>query len=227
MPWANKTIVFDLDGTLVDTAPDLHAALSYAFELDGLKAVSLDTIRHAIGHGARAMIKRSAELSEIELDEASVTRLHESFLEYYVAHIADLSRPFDDIETCLKLCKSRNAKLSVCTNKTQALAEEVLQALNLTQYFDSIVGADRASQKKPAAAHIKEAVDLADGSLENAIMIGDSSTDGKAAQAAGIPFIFMTYGYADDAIEQCEILQKLDSADTLTSVLETWINQAS
>lgn len=227
MPWSNKTIVFDLDGTLVDTAPDLHASLCHSFKQKGLEAVSLDTIRHCIGHGAKFMIQRSAELSGISLTDDDVTELHALFLDYYVKHIADLSKPFDGILECLDYCQSRNARLAVCTNKTQMLAEEVLNTLDLTKYFHSIVGADRASEKKPSAAHINEAVGLADGFLENAIMVGDSSTDGFAAQASGVPFILMTYGYLDNRLNEVDCAYRLGSARDLIGALEMSFSQPS
>tara|TARA_Y100000052_G_scaffold27585_1_gene36906 strand:- start:28861 stop:29544 length:684 start_codon:yes stop_codon:yes gene_type:complete len=220
VPWSNKTVVFDLDGTLVDTAPDLHASLCYCFKQKGLEAVSLETIRHSIGHGAKFMIERSAKLSGLTLSEDLVSELHRLFLDYYVSHIADHSRPFEGILDCLDYCTSMNARLAVCTNKTQVLAEEVLETLNLSSYFHAIVGADRASKKKPSPAHLNEAVGLADGLLEGSIMIGDSSTDGFAAQASGVPFILMTYGYLDDRLDEVNCAYRLSSAKELIVTLE-------
>lgn len=220
MSWSNKTVVFDLDGTLVDTAPDLHASLVHSFESFGLEAVDLPTIRPFIGHGARAMITNSAELSGLELTDETIASLHKIFLDYYVAHIADHSRPFDGIIDCLEYCQERNARLSVATNKTQVLAEEVLTSLDLAKYFHSVVGADRASEKKPSPAHIKEAVGLADGLLGNSVMIGDSSTDGFAAQSARIPFVLMAYGYLDDRLNEVDCAFTLSSATDLPAALE-------
>ena len=227
MPWSNKTVVFDLDGTLVDTAPDLHASLAHCYGEIGLRTVDLPTIRHCIGHGAKAMILKSAEYCGYDLPEATVETLFRSFLDYYIAHIADLSQPFDGIVECLDYCKARGAKLSVCTNKTQILAEEVLNALDLAKYFDSVVGADKASIKKPSPQHIKEAVGLADGLLESSVMIGDSSTDGFAAQSARIPFVLMSYGYLDDRLNEVDCAYTLSSARDLPAALEGLFSRAS
>ena len=227
MSWQDKTIVFDLDGTLVDTAPDLHAALVHSFEIAGLEAVSLTTVRDAIGHGARAMIEFSANAKGYVLTETQLTEMHQNFLTHYIAHIADCSRPFDGIIECLDFCDAKNARLAVCTNKTQALAVEVLTTLGMFDRFHSIVGADAASEKKPSAAHIIEAVQLAGGELKGAVMVGDSSTDGFAAKAAGIPFFLMSYGYLDSRISEVPVAARLDRAFELPAALERLFSRAS
>ncbi|MAP94176.1 MAG: phosphoglycolate phosphatase [Ponticaulis sp.] len=219
MPWSKKTVVFDLDGTLVDTAPDLHAALCHCFQEQGLRAVDLDTVRHAIGHGAKAMIESSAKSSGVTLDESTLTAMHKSFLAYYISHIADFSRPFEGMVDCLDHCQNMNANLAVCTNKTQALAEEVLDALGITHYFDAIIGADRATIKKPSPVHLQEAIAAAGGSVEDSVMIGDSSTDGLSALEAGVPFILMSYGYLDDKVSSLTNILTLDSAKKLPASL--------
>mgnify|MGYP001164114808 FL=1 len=218
--WHDKTVLFDLDGTLIDTAPDLHASLCYAFDKEGLAAVDLPTVRSAIGHGARAMIQQSADRSSTALSTALLDQLHQHFLDYYVEHIADHSKPFDGIIETLDVLKERQAKIAVCTNKTQILAERLLGDISMADYFDVIVGADRASEKKPSAKHIIETVELANGRIDDAVMIGDSSTDAKAAAASSVPFIYMTYGYPDAVLGDMNIPHKLDTARNILAVLE-------
>ena len=221
VPWNRKTIVFDLDGTLVDTAPDLHAALQHCFEDAGLEAVDLATVRHAIGHGAKVMIETSARLKSISLPETDVTALHKKFLDYYIGNISVLSQPFPGIIECLKTCRNNNAFLSVCTNKTQALAEQVLDELGLAPYFHAVLGADKASEKKPSPAHLNESILLAGGTPAKAVLVGDSTTDARSAAAAEIPFILMTYGYTDDEVFRQPRATKLDSAGQIIPALQS------
>lgn len=221
MSWNGKTIVFDLDGTLVDTAPDLHAALQHCFEDAGLEAVDLETVRHAIGHGAKVMIETSARLKSITLSDDDVTALHKTFLEYYVGNISVLSTPFPGIIECLKMCRDNGAYLAVCTNKTQALAEQVLDELGLAPYFHAVIGADKASEKKPSPAHLYESILLAGGTPAEAVLVGDSTTDARSAAAANIPFILMTYGYTDDEVFRQPMASKLDRAGQIIPALQS------
>ena len=220
MKWEEKTVIFDLDGTLIDSAPDLHAALQYAFEKKGFESIDLQTVRSAVGHGALAMLRKSADVKGILLNEAEFNELRDIFLEHYVANISRFSRPFHGIISTLDELKSKNANVVVCTNKTQALADQVLKELDMEKYFKVVLGADKASQKKPNAAHILETVLLADGDIKQSVMIGDSSTDGNAALAANIPFIFMEYGYPDDSVTTLSPVSSLSSAQDLLSAIE-------
>ncbi len=219
MPWTGKTIVFDLDGTLVDTAPDLHAALQYAYQCFDLDAIDLPTVRSTIGHGARAMIMKSAEIKKIDLTEPRLDELHRAFLEYYTKNMTVHSKMFDGMEEVLDLCLKSGATLAVCTNKTQSLAEQVLQELGQSHKFSAILGADKTSEKKPSPTHIRETVSLASGTMDTAVMIGDSSSDGLSAFAADIPFVFMTYGYPDDKIADLKPDAILDSAGEIPAAL--------
>lgn len=217
-----QSVLFDLDGTLIDTAGDLHAALNVALGSKDLPVVNLEDVRMCIGHGARAMIQQALQKSDLVLGEADIATLHATFLAYYVENIAVFSRPFEGILDCLNWLHGRGIKCAVSTNKTQALAERVLETLNLDNYFGAIVGADRASQKKPAAAHLFETLDLIGCKAETSIMIGDSSTDARAAQNAAIPFVFMTYGYPDadlaDIPRHAELSHAADIVDVIRNL---------
>ena len=220
MLWSEKTVVFDMDGTLVDTAPDLHAALCHAFSTQGMEAIDLPTLRSTIGHGARAMIEKSAAELKIELTANQLETLHLAFLDYYRANMTVHTRLFDGMDETLNFCLERDAKMAICTNKTQALAEQVLSELNLSDKFVAVLGADKTSEKKPSAVHLKETVSLAKGKIDQAVMIGDSSSDGLSAQAADMPFIFMTYGYPDAQVDQLKPFAKLDTAKDLPAAIQ-------
>lgn len=197
-PLTGWTIAIDLDGTLVDTAPDLLAALNHVLSAENLAEVPLSDIRAMVGHGAKAMIREGFRWNAAELDESELNqKLWPKFLDYYTAHICDHSVPFPGTLGALDELAGLGASLAVCTNKTQMLAERVLDALDISDRFVAIVGADRASQKKPNAAHLLETITAAGGRRSRALLIGDSDTDERAAQHAELPFIFVTFGYGD------------------------------
>lgn len=189
------TIVFDLDGTLVESAPDLLNALNHTIAPLGLAPVDLTSIRTMIGHGAKAMIRTALEQNGRDPALENVDALWGTFLAHYQGNIAVDSHAFDGVETALQIVKGEGAILSVCTNKTQVLSDQLLVALGLGQWFESVVGADSVPAKKPDGGHILEAIARAGGQRDRAIMIGDSRTDEKAAQNAGLPFIFVPFGY--------------------------------
>ncbi len=198
----NWTVVFDLDGTLVETAPDLLCALNHTLAHAGIPGVALPDIREMIGHGAKAMIARGFELHGSELRDDDLEAHWERFLDFYRANIAVDSYPYEGVIDALDALRLSGATLAVCTNKTQALAETLLDTLSMSPHFAAIVGADSVPQKKPHGDHIIQAVLRAGGEPERAIMIGDSRTDETAARNAGLPFLFVPFGYesasADD-----------------------------
>ena len=204
------TLVFDLDGTLIDTAPDLHAALNHALAQKGFAPVPLDSVRMMIGDGAKAMIRKGLSYHGAQIDETVIDEtLCPAFLDYYVAHITDQSGPFDVCVASLDQFRASGATLSVCTNKAQRLAESVLDGLGLTQYFAAIVGGDALAVKKPNGTHIEETVRRAQGTIDRAIMVGDAWTDEKAARNAGLPFVFVSFGYGPLSAEPYEPLQSI------------------
>ncbi len=189
------TLVFDLDGTLVETAPDLLAALNHVLEGEGLAPVSLADIRTMIGQGAKAMIRKGLAANGVTADDGRIDALWQVFLAHYRDHIADNSAPFDGVPELLPRLRAAGARLAVCTNKTQALSERLLGTLDLTRHFDALAGADSVPRKKPDGDHIRHAILAAGGEPDRAIMIGDSRTDERAALDAGLPFLFVTFGY--------------------------------
>ena len=196
LDFSGWTLVFDLDGTLVDTAPDLHAALNHTLASKQLGPVSLDSIRMMIGDGAKALIRKGLQHHDVAVDQQEIdTQLWPLFPAHYRTKLTQLSRPFEGVLTTLGELKTAGATLAVCTNKAQHLAEPILQALGMAHYFTTIVGGDALAVKKPDGEHILETIRQSDGKPSRAIMVGDSQTDEKAARNAGLPFVFVSFGY--------------------------------
>lgn len=205
------TLVFDLDGTLVETAPDLHAALNHTLSVKDLGPVSLETIRMMIGDGAKALIRKGLAHHGAAVDEDEVDALlWPTFLEHYRANITRLSEPFDACVPTLSDLKDQGATLAVCTNKAQALAEAVLAGLTLTKHFSAVVGGDVLGVKKPDAHHLTETIKKAGGNPTRAIMIGDAWTDERAARAAQLPFVFVSFGYGTLTGQPYDRLRSID-----------------
>jgi phosphoglycolate phosphatase len=191
------TIVFDLDGTLVDTAPDLISALNFILDREGLPAVPLASARNMIGAGARKLIERGLELEGRTASVADITRLTADFIDYYADHIAEASRPFDGLESALDDLTARGYRLAVCTNKLEWLSKRLLDALQLSPRFAAICGADTFGVSKPDPAILRQTVARAGGNLAATIMVGDAGTDIGVARRAGVPVIGVTFGYTD------------------------------
>jgi phosphoglycolate phosphatase len=191
------TIVFDLDGTLVDTAPDLISALNFILDREGLPAVPLASARNMIGAGARKLIERGLELEGRTANVEDITRLTADFIDYYADHIADASRPFDGLESALDDLCGRGYRLAVCTNKLEWLSKRLLDALQLSPRFAAICGADTFGVSKPDPAILRQTVARAGGNIATAIMVGDAGPDIGVARRAGVPVIGVTFGYTD------------------------------
>jgi phosphoglycolate phosphatase len=192
-----RTVVFDLDGTLVDTAPDLINALNFILEREGLPPVPLASARTMIGAGARRLIERGLEADGRAASTADITRLTTDFIDHYAAHIADFSRPFDGLETALDQLASRGYQFAVCTNKLEWLSKLLLEQLKLTSRFAAICGADTFGVSKPDPAILRQTLARAGGELKSAVMVGDAGTDVGVARRAGIPVIGVEFGYTE------------------------------
>ena len=194
-PLKGIAVLFDLDGTLIHTAPDLQATLNHVLTRYEYQPVSAEVTNEIIGDGAKAMLRAGLAHQNIELPESIIDDMFNLFLAHYEANIAIESAPFEGCEDALSRLKEAGAILAVCTNKKQHLAEAVLNALELTAYFSTIVGADSVPSRKPDAGHIYTTLERAGGAAERAIMIGDSQTDERAALNAGLPFMYVPFGY--------------------------------
>lgn len=220
------TVLFDLDGTLVNTAPDLLGALNHVLAGLGLAPVALGAVAEMIGHGARAMIETGLKVQGAVLTTAELDAAFERFIAYYVDHIADHSRPFDGAVDALIALRAAGASLTVCTNKRQDLSERLIGALGLTSHFDVIFGADRATHRKPNAAHVFETLAAAGGDRDRALFVGDSRTDEKAARNAGLPFVFVTFGYEAETAEAIGADATISHYAQLVSALSDLKDQA-
>ncbi|MEZ5776287.1 MAG: HAD family hydrolase [Hyphomicrobiaceae bacterium] len=189
------TVVFDLDGTLVDTAPDLAHATNHALSRIGIPAVALETVRASVSHGARAMLVKALDIAGWTLPDAEIDDLLTHFLDFYGENIAVESRPYPDAVEVVKGLKGRGMRLAVCTNKREGMSRKLLKELGMLDLFSAVVGRDTLPVYKPDPGHLIGTVILADGDLGRTVMVGDSETDVLTAKAAGIPVIGVTFGY--------------------------------
>lgn len=215
---ADATIVFDLDGTLVDSAPDLLTALNATLDLEGLRRVKLEAVRGLIGQGARVMIDRAAAASGASFSGERLDQLTNAFVEFYRANIAVQSRPYPGVGPALDALAGLGAKLAVCTNKRSELSLRLLDALDLSRRFSAIVGADAVTQRKPHPDHYRAAVSRAGGGLRRSLMVGDTATDVATARGAGAPVIVVRFGYSDIGAEGLGADAIIDHFRDLTQV---------
>jgi phosphoglycolate phosphatase len=221
------TIVFDLDGTLVDTAPDLISALNFILDREGLPVVPLASARNMIGAGARKLIERGLELEGRTASVEDITRLTADFIDYYAAHIADASRPFDGLESALDDLTARGYRLAVCTNKLEWLSKRLLDALQLSPRFAAICGADTFGVSKPDPAILRQTVARAGGNLAATIMVGDAGTDIGVARRAGVPVIGVTFGYTDVPIADLKPDRLITHMHDLPAAVEALLTPSS
>src|SRR6201986_3062399 len=192
-----RTVVFDLDGTLVDPAPDLISALNVILSREGLPPVPLKSARTMIGAGARKLIERGLELEGRVYGVKDIDRLTRDFIDYYAAHIADASRPFDGLEVALDDLAARGYQFAVCTNKLEWLSKKLLDELGLTPRFAAICGADTFGARKPDPVILQQTVARAGGLIGATVMVGDAGPDIGVSRRAGVPVIGVTFGYTD------------------------------
>jgi len=187
--------LFDLDGTLVDTAPDLGRALNISLLEAGFPGVTVDQARQWIGFGARYSITQAVQYHRLRLTEPETDALFERFLSYYEAHVADSSTPYESVIDTLDALHDAGAKLAVVTNKPERFTLPLLAALSLDGYFESVISGDTAPQPKPAADPVLLCLKELNVTAEQALMIGDSSADVGAAKAAKVDVACFRSGY--------------------------------
>ena len=201
------TILFDLDGTLVDTAPDLMHAHNHVMKKFGYPTKSTEQIRNLVGQGAGAMLGRSiwgqAKKEFSKVNDAKVKKeMVSEFVDFYGKNIINESTLINGVKEFLKWCKEKNISMAVCTNKQEYLSNDLLKKIGIYDYFEYVAGSDTFDYCKPDPRHLTTVVEILDGDLKKTIMIGDSETDANAAKAAEIPMILLEDGYTEKNIDE-------------------------
>lgn len=198
---AAPAAIFDLDGTLVDTAADLIVTLNHVLAAEGLEAIDPTLVRPMIGRGAKGMIERAFDHHGLDQDAERIERLHVDFLAHYEDHMADHSRPFEGVVACLDTLAASGITLGVCTNKYERYSRRLLEDLDMARHFKVIVGPDTldpdGTVRKPDPAHLLGTLERIGGTPERAVMVGDSILDVQTAKAAGVPVVAVTFGYSE------------------------------
>src|SRR3979411_720157 len=216
-----RTIVFDLDGTLVDTAPDLINALNSFLDREGLPPVPLHPARNMIGAGARRLIERGLELEGRSAGLEDITRLTSDFIDYYAAHIADVSRPFEGLEGALDDLSAQGYRFAVCTNKLEWLSKLLLDQLGLRSRVFAICGAGTFGVSKPDPAILRQTIARAGGQLASAIMVGDAGPDIGVARRPGIPGLGLEFGYTEVPIADLKPDRLISHLSDLPAAVES------
>ena len=201
------TILFDLDGTLVDTAPDLMKAHNHVMKKFGYKTKTTDEIRSIVGKGARTLIGRSIwgqakkEFSKIE-DQNVKDEMVKEFIDYYGKNIINESKLINGVEEFLKWCSSKKISMGVCTNKQEHLAIDLLKKIKIYNYFEYVAGGNTFEVCKPDPKHLTNIVEILNGDLKKTLMIGDSENDTIPAKEASIPVILLDNGYTEKNVSE-------------------------
>ena len=201
------TILFDLDGTLVDTAPDLMHAHNHVMKKFGYPTKSTEQIRNLVGQGAGAMLGRSIwgqakkEFSKVN-DEKIKKEMVSEFVDFYGKNIINESTLINGVKEFLNWCKEKNISMAVCTNKQEYLSNDLLKKIGIYDYFEYVAGSDTFDYCKPDPRHLTTVVEILDGDIKKTMMIGDSETDASAAKAAKIPMILLEDGYTEKNIDE-------------------------
>jgi len=212
-------VIFDLDGTLIDTAPDLIDSLNHTIAAADLAPVTFDDLTHLVGQGVRVMIRRAFELKKTPLDERTADRLFDRFIEHYEEHMPGKSRPYTGVVECLDRLSSAGMRLAVCTNKAGQLAFPLIEKLGLADRFVTMTCGDTFSVRKPDARHILGTIEQAGGDASRSVMIGDSVNDILAARNAGIPSVAVSFGYSDVEVSTLDPDRVISNYSQLTEEL--------
>ncbi|MEO3387404.1 phosphoglycolate phosphatase [Mesorhizobium sp. CAU 1741] len=220
-------IVFDLDGTLVDTAPDLLSSLNHCLGVAGLQKAEPAELRRFVGMGGRIMIERAFAAQNRPLDQAKLDELLLTFLDHYGGAIPGESKPYPGVIEALDRFEAAGYTAAVCTNKYENLSTALIQGLGLAPRFAAICGQDTFAFRKPDPRHLTETILKAGGNRDHAIMVGDSQTDIHTAKAAGIPVVAVDFGYTDRHVREFEPSHIISHFDELTVELADTLIRAS
>ena len=223
------TVLFDLDGTLIDTAPDLMNAHNHVMQKFGYETKSTNEIRNLVGKGAASMIGKSLwnqarkELKKID-DEKIKSKMVDEFIDYYGKNIAVESKLIPGVLDFLKWCKNNNISMAVCTNKTEHLAVDLLKKIKVYDYFEYVAGHNTFDYCKPDPRHLTNVIEIIQGELNKSLMIGDSETDSESAKAAGLPFILLEDGYTDKSINEIYHNHLIKDFNGIELIINKYIN---
>jgi len=201
------TILFDLDGTLVDTAPDLMNAHNYVMKKFGYETKSTDDIRKLVGQGAGSLIGRSvwgqAKKEFSQVDDGKIKKeMVTEFIDFYGKNIVNESKLINGVYDFLKWSKENKISMGVCTNKQEHLAVDLLKKIKIYDFFEYVAGGNTFDYCKPDPRHLTNVIEIIQGDIKKSIMIGDSESDGNAANAAGIPFVLLENGYTEKNVNE-------------------------
>jgi len=213
-------LLFDLDGTLLDTAPDLYATLNHCLSVADRPSVTLESVKHMVGQGARVLLERGLTATGGMLEEQAYEDLVQVFFDYYGDHLSDHSVPYPGMMDVISTLQDNGNSLAICTNKPYGFAKQVVTDYGLDPYFPVLTGGDSFEVKKPHPGHIEKTLDLMPLKSGTAVMIGDTHNDIDAARAAGIPSIAVTFGYSDIPASELGADFVIDHFDELIPTLK-------
>ncbi|MCW5752572.1 MAG: phosphoglycolate phosphatase [Alphaproteobacteria bacterium] len=217
---SRDAILFDLDGTLVDSAPDLHQSLNFVLARLGRPAIQLDEVRAMVGDGVRVLLERSLAATGGGIESARFEQAMADYLVHYEAHLADLSRPFPAVAETLARLRAAGKRLAVCTNKPHAFSVSLLRQLGLADHFDAVLGGDSLPVRKPDPGHLLGTLAAIGREPPQAVMIGDSRNDVAAARNAGVPVIAVSFGYTVTPPRELGADLVIDHFDELAGALD-------
>ena len=215
------TILFDLDGTLVDTAPDLMDAHNHVMKKFGHKEKKLSDIKSLAGKGAWVMMQRSFR-QEIK-DEKIKKEMTKEFIDFYSKNIDRGSKPINGVMEFLQWAKDKNISMAVCTNKQERLAVDLLKKLKMYEYFEYVAGSDTFPFNKPDPRHLTDVVEIIQGDLKKTIMVGDSEVDGMSAENAKIPFVLVKDGYTEKSTKEIKHDELIEDFKNFDKVIEKYL----
>ena len=215
------TILFDLDGTLVDTAPDLIEAHNHVMKKYGHKQKRLSDIKSLAGRGAWVMMQRSFK-NEIK-DEKTKKKMVDEFIDFYSKNINNESKPIKGIFEFLDWAKSKNISMAVCTNKREVLATDLLKKINMYKYFEYVAGADTFEFNKPDPRHLTNVIEIIGGDLSKTIMVGDSEVDSNSAYNANLPFVLVKNGYTEKSEKEIKHDELINDFVNFQKIIEKYL----
>lgn len=218
---ALSAVIFDLDGTLVDTAPDLHAATNHVLSTLKRRPITMEQVRAFVGHGAKALIARGCEATGDPVDPRAIETLYQEFVIYYAANIAANSKPYPGVLALLKQCQESGLALGVCTNKLESLSNQLLAALNMKSFFGAVVGPDTIGISKPDPRPYLETL-MRLNRPGASILIGDSETDILTGQNAKVPVIAVSFGYTAQPVRSFNPTHIIDHFDEAWPILQSY-----